>query len=65
MQSAAMRYGVGIHPQSQMKKLGITYKQSIPQSICDQWWFGECENIPNPLPGYLDELSQSAMDDYS
>jgi hypothetical protein len=38
-----------------MKQLGITYQHATPQSIGDQWWFWNCENIPATLPGYLEE----------
>lgn len=44
------------HPQVVMKSLGITYQHATPQSIGDQWWFWNCENIPDPLPEYLSEL---------
>ena len=41
------------HAQVIMKKLGITYQHSTPQSIGDQWWFWNCENVPDELPEYL------------
>lgn len=41
------------HPQIIMRKLGITYTASEPQSIADCWFFYGCENTPNPLPKYL------------
>lgn len=44
------------HPQEVIKKLGITYSHSTPQSIGDQWWFWNCENIPSDLPPFLEEL---------
>lgn len=52
MQSA---YGcdVSAHPQKVMVNLGITYQHATPQSIGDQWWFWNCENIPEELPEYL------------
>jgi hypothetical protein len=44
-------YGwVGEHPQKYMESLGITYQHATPQSIADQWWFWNCENIPENLP---------------
>jgi hypothetical protein len=49
------------HPQIVMKDLGITYQHATPQSICDQWWFWNCENIPDPLPGYLSILDVDPM----
>ena len=42
------------HPQEIMKRLGITYQHATPQSISDQWWFWNCENIPKELPPYLE-----------
>lgn len=44
------------HPQVVMKRLGITYYHATPQSMGDQWWFWNCENIPDPLPEYITEL---------
>ena len=44
------------HPMKMMENLGITYKHGVPQSIGAQWWFLDCENIPNPLPPYLEEM---------
>jgi hypothetical protein len=44
------------HPQLVMKKLGITYAGSTPQSVYDQWWFWFCSNVPEILPPYLTVL---------
>ncbi|AUR85571.1 hypothetical protein NVP1076O_66 [Vibrio phage 1.076.O._10N.286.51.B7] len=44
------------HPQKVMEALGITYKYVVPQSIADQWWFYDCENVPSALPEYLTKL---------
>jgi len=41
------------HPQKMMEELGITYQHATPQSIGDQWWFWNCENIPKELPPFL------------
>jgi hypothetical protein len=41
------------HPQDYMKSLGITYEHATPQSISEQWWFWNCSNVPEPLPGPL------------
>lgn len=54
--------GMTQHPQNAMKLLGITYQHATPQSIGDQWWFWNCENIPNPLPTFLSELESDPMD---
>ncbi len=49
-------FGANVHPQIAMKDMGITYKQAIPQSLGDQWWFQDCENVPDPLPLYLEVM---------
>lgn len=41
------------HPQMVMKELGITYQYATSQSMCDQWWFLNCENLPKKMPSYL------------
>ena len=50
------------HPQMVMKELGITYQHSTPQSIGDQWWFWNCENIPEITPSYLTPLNLNPME---
>lgn len=50
-------YGYDEHPQETMKRLGITYQHATPQSIADQWWFWNCENVPNPLPKHFSLLT--------
>jgi len=45
------------HPQQVMRDLGITYQHATPQSMADQWWFWNCQNIPTAtLPDYITEL---------
>lgn len=46
-------YQVKCHAQEYMRKLGITYELATPQSIADCWWFWNCKNVPDPLPGGL------------
>jgi hypothetical protein len=41
------------HPQTVMRELGITYQHATPQSLADQWYFWNCENVPEKLPPYL------------
>ncbi len=53
LQTAHIDCGITEHPQRQMQKLEITVQHSTPQSIGDQWWFWNCENVPDPLPSYL------------
>ena len=50
------------HPQVVMKELGITYQESTPQSIADQWWFWNCKNIPSDLPGHITQLNLDPME---
>ena len=50
------------HAQVQMKELGITYQYSTPQSIGDQWWFWNCENIPKKLPDHITEADLDPME---
>lgn len=61
-----LRYNIygspDVHPQTQMAKLGITYQYATPQSIGDQWWFWNCETIPDPLPEYLSEADWNPME---
>lgn len=58
----AYESGIGEHPQNVMKQLNIIYQHATPQSISDEWWFWNCENIPEKLPLYLKELSVNPMD---
>ena len=53
--------GVNGHPQKVMKELGIAYQHATPQSIADQWWFWNCENIPQKLPEYLEVAKWDPM----
>jgi hypothetical protein len=50
------------HAQQVMASLGITYQKATPQSLSDQWWFWNCENVPDPLPPYLTELGLKPHD---
>ena len=50
------------HPQIVIKELGITYQHATPQSIGDQWWFWNCQSIPDKLPGYLTNLDINPME---
>lgn len=50
------------HPQKVMRDLGITYQHSTPQSMGDQWWFWNCENIPEPLPTFLEVADLKPME---
>ncbi len=44
------------HPQEVMMALGIDYAKAVPQSIADQWWFFDCQNVPAELPKFLSAL---------
>ncbi len=50
------------HAQDVMKDLGITYQHATPQTMGDQWWFWNCENLPCNLPRYLTELNLKPME---
>ena len=53
--------GYDEHPQLTMKRFGITYQHATPQSIADEWWFWNCENIPIPLPKHFSILEVDPM----
>jgi hypothetical protein len=50
------------NPEKVMEGLGITYQHATPQSIADQWWFWNCENIPEQLPDYIKPLQVDPME---
>lgn len=62
MMEAGLGCNENRHPQVVMKELGITYQHATPQSMGDQWWFWNCEDIPDPLPSYLTKLDMKAVD---
>ena len=47
-----------------LKKLGITWTHSLPQSISDSFWFFYCKNIPDELPEYISELPPGNIEEY-
>ena len=54
--------GVEGHAQTNVKKLGIKYEESLPQRMGDQWWFFNCTDVPEELPKYLTILDLSPLD---
>jgi len=50
------------HPQRMMIRLGITYQHATPQSMGDQWWFWNCENVPEELPEHISKLNSDPME---
>jgi len=50
-----------MHPQKAMKELGITYQYATPQSMYEQWWFWNCQGLPDELPPFLTELKIDPM----
>ena len=54
--------GATKHPQHEISALGIIYQRSTPQSMGNCWWFWNCENVPEVLPGYLEVLDINPMD---
>lgn len=61
MMTAGIDCNENRHPQAVMKELGITYQHATPQSMGDQWWFWNCENIPENIPKYLTDLNLDPM----
>lgn len=59
---AAMRCNETRHAQIVMKELGITYQHSTPQSMGDQFWFWNCENVPENLPKYITVADWNPME---
>ena len=59
--TAGYNYNENRHAQVVMKELGIIYQMSTPQSIGDQWWFWNCENLPKKLPKYITILDLDPM----
>ena len=51
-----------MHAQKAMKEIGITYQHATPQSMGDQWWFWNCENIPDMLPAFLSPLDLDPLE---
>lgn len=49
------------HAQLVMRELGITYQHATPQSMGDQWWFWNCENVPETLPQFIKEVKLDPM----
>ena len=49
------------HAQKVMRDLGITYQDSTPQSLGEQFWFWNCENVPEQLPAFITELEVDPM----
>lgn len=54
--NSAFDAGETRHPKAVMRELGISYQHAMPQFIFKQWWFWNCENIPDTLPPYLSEV---------
>ncbi len=49
-------------PVKDMKELGITYQHVTGQSMADQVWFWNCDNVPANLPEYITELKIDPYD---
>lgn len=59
--TAHLGYKEGRHAIDVMQELGITYQHRTPQSIAEQWWFWNCQNIPDELPGYITPMQNDPM----
>jgi len=62
LQTADMECKIKKHPLETMKDLGITYQHKTPQSMSAEWWFWNCENIPQHLPAFLREDELDPME---
>lgn len=60
--TAYVEYKINKHAQSQMSDLGIKYSHSTPQSMGEQFWFWNCENVPDELPKYLQVLNTNPLE---
>jgi hypothetical protein len=60
MSDADFKLG-SMHAQKAMQEMGISYQHSTPQSMGDQWWFWNCENLPDVLPLFLSTLDLDPM----
>jgi len=52
----ASEAGIHKHPQEDMKDRCISYSDATPQSISNEWWFWNCEVLPDDLPSYIEQL---------
>jgi len=52
----AYEAGYPQHARNVMHDLGIKFGRSIPQSVGDQYWFFDCEDLPEVLPDYIHKL---------
>lgn len=57
---ANIDYGVKIHPQADMAKLGFKIIKAEPVPIADCWWFRVSNSI-DFIPGYLTELPDTFL----
>jgi len=57
---ASMDYDENRHPEFVMRELGINYRRGIPITVGQQWWFCNCENIPDKLPTYITHIKAKA-----
>ena len=55
-------YNDNRHPMDYMKDFGIKWQGQTPQSMADEFWFWNCENIPDKLPPWVFELKLDPMD---
>ena len=58
---ASMLHDCYTRPPVKMKELGISYTHSTPQSMCDQWWFWNCE-WEGELPPFIERMNMDPME---
>jgi hypothetical protein len=58
----AYKSGVKGFPPQVIEELGITFQHANIQGMVEQWWFWNCENIPEQLPGYITVANWNPME---
>lgn len=62
LMDASLSHNESRHAQVVMRELGITYQHATPQSIAEQWWFWNCENVPDKLPSYITKMQLDPLE---
>jgi hypothetical protein len=42
-----------------VRDLGLTYSLWVPQTLYDQIWLFNCDNLPDPFPPFISEITES------
>ena len=63
MIEAAMKYGINVHPQKQMKNLGLEYDKAEACPIADCWFFRLKNEVKeSELPSYINRVCDEYFD---